>query len=334
MDEYNNLPLVSIIIPVYNVEKYIDDCIQSVLAQTYKNIEILVVDDGSPDYSIDRIEKYQEKDSRIKIIRQKNMGLSGARNTGIEAASGEWLYFLDSDDFLFADAIEKLLRKALEKNVKLSMCGYVYVDEECPFDTDDIKAHAIRTVELQDQLIDNPYDMHKFFLDRRGLMCYVWMKLYHKSIWTDLRFPLGKKYEDIYVFGDILELAGSMVMQNTFIYGYRNRPTSICHDTSIENIQVSLLHFNQWRSILEEKYPDLVNEMNETILETCILRFGRTYEEKNTNKKIKYQAISEIYDSYRKGTKITTFKLRVADILYHISPGLAGLAEHFYLKWK
>lgn len=125
-----------------------------------------------------------------------------------------------------------------------------------------------------------------------------------------------------------------MVMQDTFTYVYRARPSSICHNISIDNIKCSLLNYGQWKAVLEEKHPDLVNTMKETVLETCILRFGNIYKENSTDKKEKYQVVSEIYDSYRKGTRITTFKLRVADILYHISPGLIGFSEYLYLKYQ
>ena len=114
-------PLISVIVPVYNVEKYLPKCLDSLLAQTWQELEIIVVDDGSPDNSWDIMQEYARRDSRVRPIRQKNGGLSAARNAGVEAARGEWIGFLDSDDYVAPEMYERLYRAAAEQGAQMAV---------------------------------------------------------------------------------------------------------------------------------------------------------------------------------------------------------------------
>lgn len=120
-------PLISVIVPVYNVEKYLPKCLDSLLAQTWQELEIIVVDDGSPDNSWDIMQEYARRDSRVRLIRQKNGGLSAARNAGVEAARGEWIGFLDSDDYVAPEMYERLYRAAVEQGAQMAVCSFTYV---------------------------------------------------------------------------------------------------------------------------------------------------------------------------------------------------------------
>ncbi len=128
--------LVSIVLPIYNVEKYLPECLESVINQTYKNLEIICVDDGSPDSSADIVEKYKEADGRIILISQKNQGLSGARNTGISAASGEYIMFLDSDDWIDSETCEKAVEEIKKESAQLVLWSYMreFPDKSSPKD--------------------------------------------------------------------------------------------------------------------------------------------------------------------------------------------------------
>ena len=119
-------PLISVIIPVYNVEKYLHRCLDSVIAQTYQNIEIICVDDGSIDESGRICNQYAVRDARIKVIHQENQGLSAARNRGLDAAEGEYIAFVDSDDYILEDMYKKMLDKLLNYNVDLCVCQWQY----------------------------------------------------------------------------------------------------------------------------------------------------------------------------------------------------------------
>ena len=122
-----NEPLVSVIVPVYKVEKYLDKCVESIVGQTYKNLEIILVDDGSPDNCPAMCDKWADRDSRIKVIHKQNGGVSSARNAGIDAVQGEFIGFVDSDDWLEPDMYDCLVKNALEYNADISRCGY-FVD--------------------------------------------------------------------------------------------------------------------------------------------------------------------------------------------------------------
>ena len=121
------LPLISVIVPVYKVEKYLNQCIESVLAQTYQNLEIILVDDGSPDRSGEICEEYAKKDTRIRVLHKSNGGLSTARNTGLQIISGAYIAFLDSDDYLAPDMYETLYRELIENDADIAVCGFVKI---------------------------------------------------------------------------------------------------------------------------------------------------------------------------------------------------------------
>ena len=175
--------LISVIVPVYKVEKYLNKCVQSIVNQTYKNLEIILVDDGSPDNCPEMCDEWAKKDSRIKVIHQENAGLAEARNSGISVATGEFFMFIDSDDHAEPDMIELLLNLSMEYNADVSSCGF-YFDYE-----NDNKAEAcdfsdeIRIADINERIID---------LLTGGFSGTVWNKLYRadavKSILFDKLF--------------------------------------------------------------------------------------------------------------------------------------------------
>lgn len=183
----NYEPLISVIIPVYKVERFLHRCIDSVIHQTYTNWEMILVDDGSPDTSGDICDEYAKKDERIKVIHQKNKGSSGARNAGLDKATGEWIYFLDSDDYIKKNALEGMIRYSKEgyydvvagTAIRL-LANEVFREGELPEEIDDIE--KIRKMLLLDQL---------------GSMACA--KLIKATIFEKLRFPLNRVREDFYI---------------------------------------------------------------------------------------------------------------------------------------
>ena len=176
--------LVSIIIPCYNVEKYLRRCVDSVLTQTYKNLEIILVDDGSPDNSGNICDEYVDKDHRITVIHQENKGLSGARNAGIDIAKGEYLFFLDSDDAIYPDTIFTLYNTAVEKNADLVSSEYIKGVEPNAFkDRSDVKVISGNGAQVLDYVLQNS-------------SWSAWGKLYRRDLVGDERFLEGHLYED------------------------------------------------------------------------------------------------------------------------------------------
>lgn len=188
-------PLISVIIPVYNVEKYLPACLDSVLSQTYKNLEILLIDDGSTDKSSRICKLYASRDARIRLVREKNAGLSGARNKGIGLAKGEYLTFLDSDDFLAPDAIEYLYKLVKKSGAPISVCSHYERKENGGLRDFNSSKLPTRKLSVADAL--------NSMLNERGFMVSAWGKLYSGELFLSpkslpaIRFSERKLHEDV-----------------------------------------------------------------------------------------------------------------------------------------
>lgn len=243
-----NRTLISIIVPVYNVESYLKFCIDSLISQTYKNIEIILVNDGSTDRSKKICEDYANQDNRIILINQKNKGLSGARNTGVKNCNGEYLTFVDSDDYIDKDYIE-CLYNMIDSNIKISMCQ---LDVATNYNT-------------KNNICDN-YDKaviskRNFFLNSLSDNRYLSScgKLFHISLFDNVIFPEGKLHEDIYVLGEIISKVDYIAFINNKKYFYIKRGNSITTNRFNEKKFDLIEAANRYTSIILEHYPDLYN---------------------------------------------------------------------------
>lgn len=213
---------VSIVIPVYNVEKHIERCLDSVLAQTYKNISVIIIDDGSTDSSGAICDSYAEKEERIRVFHTENRGLCNARNAGLDKIKGDYVIFVDSDDYLAPDTIEFLLDRLHKYDADISAGGYDCVDEEgnsTPREKTSFDDGAITTDEY----------WRLFYTDVRTYYVVVWAKLYKGSLWKSVRFPTkrGLYHEDEFVTHQILDQCETIALSNKTIYHYLQRQGSI-----------------------------------------------------------------------------------------------------------
>ena len=217
MTEQKKSPEISIIVPVYKVEKYLNECIDSILAQTFTDFELILVDDGSPDSCPALCDAAAAKDSRIRVIHQKNRGLSGARNAGLDAAEGEWIAFVDSDDTIMPDFCAKLYHAAQEAGAQMAVCNYRQVDEALTPIREQY-LHVRREVLTPEQALEHstllPYMV-------------VWNKLYHRSIFAQLRFAEGKLNEDTLLIAYAYEKADRIANIPDALYLYRKVAVSI-----------------------------------------------------------------------------------------------------------
>lgn len=239
-------PLISVIVPVYKVEKYLTKCVNSIRAQTYSNIEIILIDDGSPDRCGEICDSLAKQDQRIRVIHKPNGGLSSARNAGIDVAKGEYIGFVDSDDSIEPYMYEKLLDLLYKEKTKLAVCAvnYVYEDgrklnkpslgDNCTFDF----YHAI--IEMN---IHRLFDMG------------AWSKLYHKSLFDNLRFPVGKLSEDYYIMFEIFDRAQNVSYLDTPCYNYLQRKNSITRNAKINHDHEFAAR--EQMLYLDKKYPKL-----------------------------------------------------------------------------
>ena len=196
--------LVSIIIPVYKVEPYLRQCIESVLAQTHSALDIILVDDGSPDRCGEICEEYAARDSRIRVIHQENGGLSAARNTGLEVVKGNYITFVDSDDFVAENYVETLLKWIVDSGADIACGGFV------DYHTGD-KVTPVNT-ELKPKILSSADFLEAMLYQHTGDNA-VWGKLYKKDIFKNLRFTVGILYEDL----DIIYKA---ILRGFILYTY------------------------------------------------------------------------------------------------------------------
>ena len=214
-----NNDLISVIVPIYNVEKYLPECIDSIINQTYKNIEILLINDGLTDNCDKICDEYSKKDERIKVIHKENGGLSDARNCGIDIANGEYIAFVDSDDYLSEQFIEKLYISIIENNTKLSQCNFVkvtnnYVEIEKRGYNEKIKTKS-------------GYEMIKDLYTNHWENIVAWNKLYAKELFNDLRYPYGKIHEDEFITYQVLYKLDNVAIVEEYLYKYRQNENSI-----------------------------------------------------------------------------------------------------------
>ena len=207
--------LVSIIVPVYQVEPYLADCLDSLLAQTYSNLEIILVDDGSTDGSGKLCDAYAERDGRVRVIHQKNAGLSAARNAGLVIARGDYYAFVDSDDVVSPFFVETLL--GLDADI--AQCGFS-TEEEGLAPDDQCLPDSVERLSGRDAC-------EALARDRTGSYTVVWNKLFRRRVFDDLRFPQGKQHEDEFVSWQAFWSASRVAITEAPLYFYRQRPESI-----------------------------------------------------------------------------------------------------------
>lgn len=210
------MPTISVIVPVYNVEKYLQRCVDSILAQTFSDFELLLVDDGSPDNCGEICDWYATQDDRVRVIHQKNGGLSAARNAGIDWAfsnsDSQWLNFIDSDDWVHPKYLETLYAAVKETQLKVSICGFYKAQGET------------QTID-ETQLTSRIWDTEELYC-RRSLVS-AWGKLYERNAFLSIRFPIGKLHEDAFVIHRILFLYPQVAYIESPLYMYFFNPDGI-----------------------------------------------------------------------------------------------------------
>ena len=210
--------LISVIVPIYNTQEYLHQCVDSIISQTYQNLEIILVDDGSSDLSGAICDEYEKKDKRIKVIHKKNGGMSEARNEGLNASNGNYIQFVDSDDFMDPTMIEVLYNNSKNYNAQISMCShYTYIDGEAKSDCTGKFCVYSKIDALRELLMD------------RTIRSYAWNKLFAKSLFDEVRFPEGRVFEDIIAIPKLFDKANKLVLNDIPLYYYRQRNGSVLH---------------------------------------------------------------------------------------------------------
>ncbi len=210
---------ISVIVPIYNIENYVRSAVDSILRQSYTNLEILLVDDGSTDSSGMICDEYAQKDARVKVIHKKNGGLSDARNAGIEAATGTYIGFVDGDDFIEPEMYRRLYDALVKNNADFSICSFRFVG-----------AYENRNgkIEIDDEVLSGKEILLEKRMSKHAWgWGYAWNKLYKKEVFQSLRYPVGKAYEDDFILQDLYWNAERVACIAYVGYNYVQRGSSI-----------------------------------------------------------------------------------------------------------
>lgn len=242
---------LSVIVPIYNVEKYLVKCIQSIVNQDYLNLEIILVNDGSPDSSPQICDDWAKIDSRIKVIHKINGGLSDARNAGIEVASGEYITFVDGDDFIKKDMYSKMMNAINKTGAEIAVCGrYIYNGK----------------IEKEDHCLK-----HEWLYDSKTalkeMLCggtieeAVWDKVYKRELFYNIRFPVGEINEDIVVMPKILARSSKIIHVGKALYYYRKNNYGISKSGYNQKKSIVINHIKDVKLYIDLIYPDMHDEL-------------------------------------------------------------------------
>lgn len=239
--------LVSVIVPVYQAEKYIDRCVKSIVEQTYKNLEIILVDDGSTDNCPEICDQWADVDSRIKVIHKENGGLSSARNAGIDMAKGEFFGFVDSDDWIALDLFEKVMRVFDNHNPDIVTfdCNRINENGEIYTTTENIKEGVLSPERAIEELL------------KGNINNYAVNKVYKKQVFEGIRFPVGRLWEDMAIAYKLLLNAESIYCYPEKLYFYYSRQDSISKTISGKALGHIFLARYECHIVIKQKYLDL-----------------------------------------------------------------------------
>lgn len=255
------MDLISVIVPVYKVEKYLDRCVQSIAAQTYQNLEIILVDDGSPDNCGAMCDGWAEKDGRIRVIHKENGGGAQARNAGLDLASGDYIAFVDSDDYILPKMYASLMYVTHQSGCDIAECGYHAVESDTP-PTDTTASGSVRIFTAEEALQENIRD--------RICRQLVWNKLYHRSVLRDVRFVEGRFIDDEFFTYRALGNARKVAVIPDKFYCYRQQQGSAMHQIyslkRLDAVDAKLCRLQY----VAERYPALAGEAHVSLLFACM----------------------------------------------------------------
>ena len=240
--------LISIIVPVYNTEKYLKKSIDSIINQTYKNIEIILVNDGSTDNSKKICEEYKKKDKRIRLINKENGGQGSAKNTGIQYATGNYIGFVDSDDYIDEDMYEVLYNLCIDNHAEISMIAFNKV----------IDGKIMKTINFNEEImvLDKFNAMKELLLDRE-IKSYNWNKLYKKELFEEIKFSEELKYEDIEINAKLFTIINKLAYKKIPKYYYVQRNNSTVNCKSYNNLKDYVIVTQQRYDYLKERYKEI-----------------------------------------------------------------------------
>ncbi|MGL5933460.1 MAG: glycosyltransferase family 2 protein [Cetobacterium sp.] len=282
-------PKISIIVPVYKVEKYLAKCIDSILAQTFKNFEVILVNDGSPDRCGEICDEYAKKDNRIKVIHKENGGQASARNIGLDIAKGSYIGFLDSDDWIEPTMYEVLYELSINNNSEISIVGTRLISSKKDIQVDDFELVKIFTRERA----------MKEVLSGKYFNEVVWGKLFKKELFNDLKFKEKIKYEDTDFLYKVIDKANSLSYSSSKLYNYLIREGSTM-DLAFKEISIDHIYiYDEMYKFYLDNYPKLKDIVLLRLLDNSLISLNKLILN-NVDRKYDYKVfeIRKILNKY------------------------------------
>ena len=307
--------LITVIVPIYNVEKYLKKCIDSIINQSYTNLEIILVDDGSPDSCGKICDEYAKKDNRIKVIHKENGGLSDARNHGIDLAQGKYITFVDSDDYINSKYIESLHNAIQVNNTKISQCNILRVNE---------KDEIIEKRGYEDVLIKTGKEI---LGEAYGEHCVenvvAWNKMYEIELFKHLRYPIGKIHEDEFTTYKILYNVDKVAIVKDYLYNYRKNQNSIT-ESKFNLKRLDMLEaFEGKMEFFKQKNEKYLYELTQRqYLYTIIYNYRKTLQNIPNPKEVLKKMLTKYRIEYRnaKDNNVITKREKLKMTIYYYWP--------------
>lgn len=289
------MALVSVIIPIYNVERYLDRCITSVVNQSHRELQIILIDDGSTDNSPEICDRWADVDPRITVIHQENCGVSIARNRGLDEAVGEYVLWVDSDDYIAPESISRMIPMLDQANADMVICDFIKGAND---------AYAFHSSgEGHSEVIDNVTALHRIYVDSHSALRYAapWAKLAKRSIYQDIRYPEGKIFEDIYTTHKLLYRCERIAVLDLPLFYYFQRPDSIMNASfsmkKLDYLQALVERFEFYKN---HSLEELEHNAYDELLHSLIWEYSRTRDLLHNAAGMAY--IKQLFRStYRKG---------------------------------
>lgn len=307
--------LISVIIPIYNAQKYLSRCMESITKQSYKNLEIILINDGSKDDSLVICEQYRKNDSRIVLVNQENKGVSYCRNYGVGIAKGEYIIFIDSDDYISDNMIETLYSEQKRENADMVQCGYQILYEN----------NSISKNIYHEKLIESKEKILKFYFHNLELCVVPWNKLIRKELMKEIRFPLERRFEDEATMYKLFYSANKVVNLEELHYFYYQNEFSFMNQEamSAKKIKDLIRAKEEMALFMTDKCPEIETEVWNEFLWILFMNYIKII--KGTDKDADFiwvrDKFIEYYDKMKKSRRIkrtTLFVLRYVPIAFKV----------------
>ena len=311
---------ISVIVPIYRVEKYLPACIDSILNQTFTDFELILVDDGSPDRCPEICDETAKRDARVRVIHQANAGLSAARNAGIEIAHGEWLGFVDSDDYIAPQFYEKLYQTAQRTDADCVMCSVQNVDESG-------KSIDSALMRVADEVKTGQEVLQKIGRDDVTPYLTAGNKLYRRKLFNTLRYPAGRQNEDVFVFAELFCQVQRAACVAEPLYFYRKRIDSIMNSAvKLRNLDEMWAYVNCFEHLQQDNEESILKETEKRVFAKLTGVYYRVTEEDRYSNKMK-QAKKAQWNIAMRLMKQGRLDLRslARTLLFQALPGVYGL---------